>query len=135
MTKKNDAVSDFEWQSAAAFFRYVEVSAQLVSYSLSAVYSFSITKKTGFKGLVARKKALHRILSVNLSRLTGWAKSKGDDLSVHQLVFVRSLYKTTKELQVTLEEQIRRAEILLDHDEMTKMTDGNAEVNDDEVPF
>lgn len=109
MSKKNDKVSDFEWQSAAAFFRYVEVNAGLADYSLSAVYSFHITEKTGIKGLVARKLALLRILKKNLENIEKWAKANSDRISKHQLVFVRSLYLTTKDLGNIVLDQLERA--------------------------
>lgn len=135
MSKKNDKVSDFEWQSAAAFFRYVEINAELIDYSLASVYSFQVTEKTGFKGLVARKLALLRILTENLGRIEKWAKGEGDSISRYQLVFVRSLYVTTKDLATMVKEQIERAELLAAHEHRTKATNIVEKEMEDELSF
>ncbi len=135
MSKKNNAVSDFEWQSAAAYFRYVEVNAKLVGYTLSSVYSFHVTEKTGFKGLVARKLALSRILRTNLTNIEVWVSENCDKISPHQLVFVRSLYRTTKDLIGIVDEQVERAERLAKYEkDVSPYIDQNEEVQD-EFPF
>lgn len=135
MSKKNNAVSDFEWQSAAAYFRYVEVNARLADYSLTSVYSFHVAKKTGFKGLVARKLALSRILRQNLVNIELWVRQSADKISVHQLVFVRSLYRTTKDLVAIVDDQVERAERLAKYEkDVTPYIDQNEDAQD-EFPF
>lgn len=135
MTKKNDKISDFEWQSAAAFFRYVAVNAELMDYSLTSVYSFQVTKKTGFKGLVARKLALLRILTENLERTERWAHGQGDKISQHQLVFVRSLYQTTRDLANMVKDQVERAEALAKAEQTVSTQIATEKEMQDELPF
>lgn len=135
MSKKNNAVSDFEWQSAAAFFRYVEVNAGLADYSLSAVYSFHITEKTGIKGLVARKLALLRILTKNLENIEVWAKANSERIGKYQLVFVRSLYLTTKDLATIIVGQLERAQILEKHEQQVSPYIPQNEEAQNEFPF
>ncbi len=135
MTKKNDKVSDFEWQSAAAFFRYVAIEAELIEYSLTSVYSFQVTKKTGLRGLVVRKSALLRVLTENLKRIEKWAQGQGDALGTHQLVFVRSLYQTTGDLAVMVKEQTKRAEILVKHAQDSNGGFAATKETKDELPF
>jgi len=110
--KSAERLADFKWESVSAYHLYLDVQAQLIPFSISNAYSFNVTS-TGLAGLVDRKTDLLSVLEVNLKNIQTWAEDNKDSVDKWELVFLKSVWATTKQLRDMVASQVERAERLL----------------------
>lgn len=135
VSRKRKTVSEVQLSDIRRFLVLIEVQAGLIEYSLSSVYSFHIAPEKGIKGLLNTKRGLLSRLQENLLRIDSWVKENKGKLSESEVTIARSMYATTKELQVIVEDQIDRLkELAAWEKEAFNLTVAGLEA-EDELPF
>lgn len=71
----NNKLSDYTWISAARYIRWVSTSIGLKEINSDDVWSFRVTAKAGWSGLLKRKERCLRDLELNLSKLVQFQES------------------------------------------------------------
>lgn len=104
-------MSDFEWATVAQYLSYIEMATDMVQVSTDAIYSFRVGKR-GFPALERKKRVTKAVLEENRRVLCIWVDQKRGELSVNELVVLRSMYNTiTGAIAIVSEHQSRAAEL------------------------
>lgn len=136
MSKRTgNRMADLEFTSVAQYLGYVERSALIVEYSLSAIFSFRVDHR-GVRGLIARKERQLCILRENNSKLADWAKNSGLHVDSKEMVMLRSLYLQNREYVSMVEGHVSKARKLAAYSQSSLLREVvSPEVEYDELPF
>lgn len=136
MSKRTgNRMADLEFTSVAQYLLYVERSASIVEFSLSAIFSFRVDRR-GVSGLVARKEQQLCILRGNNSKLADWVKSSGLHVDSREMVILRSLYLQNREYVKMVEDHVSKARKLAAYSQASLLKEVvSPEVQYDELPF
>ncbi len=104
-------VSSLKWSNAAEILAWFEVNAMLEQISDYQINSFRVTK-TGFTGLVLRKKRTLERLNENLRRIEIFVDQNRGSFTDDHMVIIRSSYVTVKRCAELVQEHIATAKRL-----------------------
>ncbi len=128
------AVADLQWVSVSKYLQWLEAQADLVPFCISKVQDFHVTG-TGYSGLVFRKEEILRVLEANLKNLETWADENKSGMAQNEIVFMRSVWHTTKDQLETVKSHISRAKALDKGAAPRLLPLDLTEADNDELPF